>query len=377
MEKARFMGSFEKGFYLGLSCLSLLACEAHDEVLPWRPPFALDSSVASASTMATPPPADAARDASSELRDAERVPTDAGVAVPEAAADASEAVSATLPDTGPEASVIPPSTLNPKDPDCDMTGIWLARQTTRSEALLAGQFANNWYYLEYAQNGADVVVTKHANCGLEVQGSATVKVSRATADALLAHNSQVGRKGKMYKDGTGQCHFEMERWWSARGVDEARFAPTPRNSLLSLAQVAAADPLPVPARPDGAEDWENDGKLGMAVQISGILSGVRNTVQRDYAEWFTDSQHPVLPARDWAQDLDVRVTFVGEEVLFDPTSGLLAQLAQPDAAARHRVTLRFLGRSATDPRSVALLKANLFDTCLGVQAALPAKNNVD
>jgi hypothetical protein len=376
------MGSLKRGFYLGFSCLSLLACEAHDVVLPWRSSFpadAADASSSSSSVTSPPSPAPGAQDAGSTLHDAESAPIEAAVAVPDAAPVASEAsVEAATPppvDAGPEAQI--PAPPMPKDPDCDMNGIWAGRQTTRSEALLAGQFANNWYYLEYEQRGEDVVVTKHWNCGLEVQGSATVKVSRPTAEALLAHNSQVGRKGKMYKDTTGKCHFEMERWWSARGVTEARFVPTPRNATLSLAQVAAATPLPVPARPDGAEDWENDGKLGMAVQISGILSGVRNTVQRDYTEWSTDSVHPVVPALDFRQDLDVRVTFVGEEVLFDPLSGLLAQLAQPDGAARHRVTLHFLGRSASDPRAAALLKPVVFDTCQGVQALLPAKNNVD
>ena len=374
------MGSLHRTFYLGLSCLSLLACEAHDQVLPWRGPLTADASSMSSDVISPPPPAPGVQDAGSALPDAQSTPSEAAVAIPDAAPAAMEeaSVEASTPaplDAGPEAQVIAPPT--PKDPDCDMNGIWAGRQTTRSEALLAGQFANNWYYLEYEQRGEDVVVTKHSNCGLEVQGSATVKVSRATAEALLAHNTQVGRKGKMYKDSTGKCHFEMERWWSARGVNEARFVPAPRNATLSLAQVVATTPLPVPARPDGAEDWENDGKLGMAVQISGILSGVRNTVQRDYTEWSTDSVRPVTPARDWSQDLDVRVTFVGEEVLFDPLSGLLAQLAQPDGAARHRVTLHFLGRSASDPRAAALLKPEVFDTCQGVQALLPAKNNVD
>lgn len=378
------MGSFKLGFCLGLSCLSLLACEAHDEVLPWRPSFPADASSSSASAITTTPPADAGADAASAVRDAKGTQAEAAVADAAAAeaavvtdgasseADASEAGPFT-PDSGPPPVAAPVA----KDPDCDMNGVWIGRQTTRSEALLAGQFANNWYYLEYAQSGEDVVVTKHANCGIEVQGSATVKLSRASAEAVLQHNTQVGRKGKMYKDASGRCHFEMERWWSARGVTEARFVPSPRNAVLTLAQVAAATPLPVPARPDGAEDWENDGKLGLAVQISGILSGVRNTVQRDYTEWVTDSLRPVTPARDFTQDFDVRVTFVGEENLFDPTSGLLAQLAQPDAAARHRVTLRFLGRSASDPRAAALVKANIFDTCQGVQAALPAKGTLD
>jgi hypothetical protein len=367
----------------------LVACEAHDQVLRWQGPDlgsgpgtldaavpAPDASQGETGISVSPigSPSGGAMGASSEGG------LEAGGATPGPGttpdADAAPLGDASRPELD---AAVPPLPALPvaKDPECDMNGIWLGRQVTRSEALLAGQFANNFYYLEYAQTGEDVVVVKHWNCGVEVRGSATCKVSRATAEALRAHNTQMGRKGKMYKGSDGTCHFEMERWWSARGVDELRFVPTPRNMRVSVAQMKMDKPLPVPQRPDGAEDWENDGKLGLAVQVTGILSGVRNSVQRDFTEWYTDPARPIAPARDWPQDLKVGVVFEGEELLFDPTTGLLAQLAQPDIAAKHLVTLRFLGRSAADPRATALLRADVFEMCLAVQTALPAKDTLD
>lgn len=264
-----------------------------------------------------------------------------------------------------------------KDPDCDLNGVWAVRQVTRSEALLTSQFANNFFFFEFSHEGEDVVATKHLNCALVILGSATGRITRATADAILGHNSQVGRKGKMYKTSSGTCHFEMERFWYARGVTEARFVPKPRNASLSLAQMQADNPLPTPAQPDGAEDWENDGKLGMAVQLTGIIGGVRNSVTRDFSDWYTDDALPIPPQRDWQDDIRAVAHYEGEEVIFDPTTGLLAQLAQQDVTARNSLRLHFLGRDESDPRAAAVLHADPFETCQALQALLPEKASLD
>lgn len=263
----------------------------------------------------------------------------------------------------------------PSDPECDMNGIWIGRQTTRSEALGAGQFANNYYYMELRQDGDDVVVTKHFDCGIEVRGSVTVKITPATTKAMMMHNIKTGRKGT-FKRGSGDtCDFEMERYWNIRGADEERFAPSPRNTTMTLAQVVAANPLPTKEDQDGAEDWDKDGKPGVAWQIS-LGSSVRHTAQRDWIEWFSDPEHTITKSTDWPEDLLVRAKFDAEEVLFEASSPLVMSLSTVDASAPHSLALRFLGRDKTDARAQALIKADDFDTCLAIQAALPPQDGL-
>ncbi len=263
----------------------------------------------------------------------------------------------------------------PSDAACDMNGIWVGRQITQSEAEVIGsQFANNWYYLEFRQDGDDVVVTKHFDCGIEVQSpSLSVEIKPATAKALMQHNLQAGRKGTL-KKGTGTvCDFQMERFWSVRGAKEGKYVPSPRNSSQTIAEVSKSNPLPDKDNTTGAEDWDGDGKLGVAWEV---LGGTRNTVQRDWTRYFSDATHPFPAGTDFTKDIRVRAEFSNEENVLDPTSGLLARGAMPNATAKHNLTLRFLGRSKSDSRAQALLKADDYATCRAIQAALPAQDGL-
>jgi hypothetical protein len=262
-----------------------------------------------------------------------------------------------------------------KDTDCDLHGLWAARQVTLSRAIGAPQYASTWYFLELAQDGEDVIVTRHFDCGIEVKGTVSVKLTPATVRAFIAHNAQVGRKGSMHKR-EDQCKFSMERFWSVRGADEARFRPTGNESALDVAQVAAGNPLPTQGDTEGAIDWENDGQLGAAWQVTGIVSGTRNTVQRDWTEWFTDGTHTIEPSEDWAVDLITRVRFNNEENVLHASNATVSSGGTSDASAQHLLTLRFLGRSMQDERAKALVKAEKFDTCLAIQAALPAADDL-
>jgi hypothetical protein len=108
----------------------------------------------------------------------------------------------------------------PNDPECDFSGIWIAKQVTVSEALSLPQSSNNWYYLEFEQTGTDVRVSKHFDCGIEVRGSATVTLTRQTTEELITHNVQTGRTGTVTKQGS-TCSLQIARFWSIRGADEA------------------------------------------------------------------------------------------------------------------------------------------------------------
>lgn len=258
-----------------------------------------------------------------------------------------------------------------KDPSCDLNGIWIGRQNTLSLALFdTEQYANNWYYLELRQEGEEVVVTKHFDCGIEVQGTVLVQLRPETTRALMQHNSQVGRRGTFAKQADGTCAFQMERFWSVRGVSEETYVPMPRNAETAIP--ALQPKLPAKANVADTEDWDGDGNPGVTWVVSGLAKGDRYSSQRDWTRWFSATGYTVQAAGDFTSDLKVRADFSNEEVVYAPTALELDQVSAPKAGAPHVVTLRFLGRSSDDPRASALLKSDDFETCLAIQGALPA-----
>jgi hypothetical protein len=260
-----------------------------------------------------------------------------------------------------------------QDPDCDFNGIWIAKQITVSQALSLPQSSNNWYYLEFKQSGTAVQVSKHFDCGIEVHGSATVSMTRATTQALIAHNVQIGRKATLMKDGAN-CAFTADRFWSVRGADETRFVPNPtRDSMDSIAMVEMVKPLPKVGATDGAEDTDDDGQLGVAFQVTGIIAGTRNSVQRDWTRWFTDTGYTIPASTNWTSDIVIRADFDNQENVLDPSSGLLTSGSTPKADSKHVLKLRFLGRDKSDPRVAAIVHAADIDTCYAIQDAMPAE----
>jgi hypothetical protein len=265
--------------------------------------------------------------------------------------------------------------------DCNMSGIWVGHQVVQAVALGLNQFANSWYYLEIDQpaGSVDWTITKHFDCGQEIRGTVTVVLPPDTLKVHLVHNQQAGRKGKMGQNSTGQCEFSAERFWQLWGAPD-RFLPA-RNTVEEMSAIAMRIPLPSRAAPDGAEDWDNDGKLGVAYQATGIVSGTRNSVQRSWIQWFSNAQHTVTPATNW-NDITVRTDFDSEESTFDPPDGPLATTSTADRRpeAPNRVTLRFLGKTASDPRVTGLVRginpeadiAAALQTCQAIQGALPA-----
>jgi hypothetical protein len=259
------------------------------------------------------------------------------------------------------------------DPECDFTGIWIAKQATVSEALQIAATSNNWYYLEFKQSGTDVEVSKHYDCGIEVTGIVSVKLAKATLEALLPHNVQTGRKATLVRDGNN-CKFESARFWSIRGGDDARYLPNAtRDSEQSIKQVAMEKPLPTTSKTDGAIDVDNDGKLGVGFQVSGIVSGTRNSVQRDWTKWFTEPGFEIAASADWKNELKIRADFDNEESILDPPDGPLASGSTPKGNSKHTLRLRFLGRDASDPRVAQIVKSSQVDTCFAIQDAFPAE----
>jgi hypothetical protein len=257
-----------------------------------------------------------------------------------------------------------------KDPTCDLTGVWIAKQLSASRALDEVGSSNGFAYFEIEQSGTEFVVTKHYDCGGIALGGGTAYLSRESLQALAQHNNQTGRTGR-FELVDGKCTLDVARFWSLRGGDETRFLPDMRDSTMSMAELSSMRPLPTPSMPEGAEDWENDGELGVASQHTGLITGSRNGVQRDWDRWFTAPGYEVTPSMDFTTDITIRFEYEGEESVFAPTIGLLATKSEPAPEWDPVMRFRFLGRTTDDPRAQAFIKAEPVDTCYAVQDALP------
>jgi hypothetical protein len=332
---------------------------------PARPP----SSAAAGASGAPAKPADKSVADADAMGSAGQssMPVDASVPL------AGSTAMAMAPETPSDAGTNPPTSAGAQDADCDLSGIWIARQISVSEAIGVQAFSNNWYYIEIKQSGTTAELTRHYDCGIQIVGAVTVILPRNALEAQISHNSQTGRKLTVTKDGA-TCSLDSKRFWSIRGADEARYLPEGvRDSETSIRAVAMTTPLPTPDLTEGATDPDGDGKLGLAFEISGLLSGTRNSVQRDWTRWFTEAGYEIPPAMDWTSDLKLRADFDNEESVLDPREGLLASGSTPSATAKHQLSLRFLGRDASDPRATAIVKEAQVDTCYAIQDALPAQ----
>jgi len=272
--------------------------------------------------------------------------------------------------TASDGSVLMPGI--PAAKDCDLNGVWIARQQTVNVALGLPQTANNWYFFALHQDGEAFEVVEHFDCGIEVLGTVHVQLMPSTVEALIPHNLQRGRRGTMAKTADGHCAFEIDRFWSVRGMSEATYAPKDRFTKDSPETLAMQQPLPTQSNPAGAEDWDGDGELGIAWYITGIASGTRHSIQRDFTEWFSDSEFQITPSLSWTEDLVVRSNIGSEEVVLSASNPTLAGSGTPDGTAKHRVTFRFLGRDRNTDAARKLLKAKPFDTCSAIRDALPA-----
>lgn len=266
-----------------------------------------------------------------------------------------------------------------RDADCDMNGIWVVRMMSVTEALTLEQCASIYYYLELKHEGENVEVVNQFNCGIEGRGSSNGSLNDATMRALMPSNSQIGRKGTMTKGPDGTCQFKMDRFWVVFGADEAVYAPSPRNAEIPFTQEQASKPLPTTAT--GAIDFENDGKPGMAIVVTGAISGIRHSVQRASYVWLTNDRYKIMPSLDWATDIEAHADYYGEEVAIEvePADAvLLSAGANPVPTAQSaRATFRFLGRNASDPRVAALVVSadpksdGALQTCKNIVKALP------
>ncbi|HET6337627.1 MAG TPA: hypothetical protein VFG30_30585 [Polyangiales bacterium] len=262
------------------------------------------------------------------------------------------------------------SAPSPDDADCNLNGVWIARLTTFSHdsETYSVQTASNWFYYELEQSGHTVTVAKALDCGIlvSVSGSGDVTLTRETTRALLHPNDQAGRHGKFYKD-DDHCAFRFDRFYSTRGVDRTAYLPADTSHDPELSTFET--PLPTEQMPAGAEDWDEDGYLGIALDVAGL--GARHVVQRDWNEFWTDETTPVALRAD---EFVARADFDAQENVL-ATSGshdaLLRAITTPATDMRHRILFRRVARSPSEAAVAGVRVPDDLETCYKVQASLP------
>jgi hypothetical protein len=241
-----------------------------------------------------------------------------------------------------------------------MTGYWAGRATdyTVDTVLNNIQTSSNWYLFRFTQSGDTFKVAEEFDCGAHVTGSATVDYTPGTTRGLIYRNRMDGGGTRPARGGTskaagGGCAMTFDRWYSIRGVIDS-YLPADFSTKPTLASLtplpAEKDPVHATDFPSGAEDTDGDGIPGTSFSISGLVTGVRNSAQRDWREYATADAAPVaaaalqvaIPAQYDLQESVLRVTQCGNNC------PLIAAGANASQKVFGRLTLAFLGKTYSD-----------------------------
>ncbi|HEY8040711.1 MAG TPA: hypothetical protein VIF15_12990 [Polyangiaceae bacterium] len=277
-----------------------------------------------------------------------------------------------------------------RDTDCDMTGYWAGRATDYTKDAVLGnvQTSSNWYLFHLQQSGTDFQVVEQLDCGVHVTGSATVDYTPGSLRGMMYLNRMDGGGSRPARHGTSQaadggCAVTLDRWYNMRGGADA-LLPADFSTHPALASLpplpTVSDPVTSNDFPAGATDPDGDGIPGIGLHITGVFSGTRNEVQRDWKEYATAAGAPVKAG---ALSLDVRGTFDLQGSVLRVTDcgtacALIASAAHVDSAIPGRLTFAFIGKTPGSARVAPVvagvprqsLDADL-TTCANVRLMLP------
>jgi len=270
----------------------------------------------------------------------------------------------------------------PADADCDVRGYWIGRQTTISSALNGDQFASAWYVFQFLQDGETLTVGEQFDCGVVIKSAnafigVTVEMPDQTAVRLVEYNVQTGRSGSIRRGAGNNCDLSFERAHSVRGADPAQYLPG--GDPFSGADIIAlqgSHPLPTEDASEGALTGLNgDDKRGVKWVVSGIASGARWSVIRDWNEYFSNDAYPV-PAGTGRSSMVFGVRFDNEEAVLStdpPGNATLRSPGTPETNdPRNRLELMWLGADRSAPEVQALLgSGDVAYACGEVQQRLP------
>ncbi len=209
----------------------------------------------------------------------------------------------------------------PTSPNCDMNGRWLVAQRVLADAIGQKQASHNWFYYEINQNADQLVVTRGLHCGYEVVPITSLGAAvdaHQSWPAILAHDSDTGRKGTMAVTASG-CQLDIEKRYTVRGATVSFYGDP--NQAMPTASQKADSTTP------GWEDWDMDGHPGITLTVSegGSNLGDLYCAQRDWDQF-------AGPVASGSTKFSVPVTWGSEQdALGYSGSSLVTQSAAPDS----------------------------------------------
>ena len=265
-----------------------------------------------------------------------------------------------------------PLVSNPADAECNLAGVWAVVTKTRTQAASMDQIANRWYFFEISQDGEAVEVVRGANCQVRVEDddeiiSTVVTISDEALQGILDNSSPAGLRGTFSRNGD-VCDLDLERQYFVLGLPES-YLPLDPESRPDLADLP---PLPTEEDPDGAEDWDGDGQLGLGFQVASLASGTRSSVQRSYIEFDSDSNNPDYTIDLSSSEFTVNnLTAISESVL--SASGEFLKTVGTLEGTDHPVTFTRLGdtHETAELPSGAPLPEGDFDLCKTLEEEFP------
>jgi hypothetical protein len=283
-----------------------------------------------------------------------------------------------------------------KAEECDMTGFWVEREVDfqRDRIVNSVQTASTWHIYRFSQTGTTFQVEQDLECGVHIAGAASVDWAPATLRGLIYNNEEDPqgkhgpRHGTFTPDGQGGCVFTWDRWYYLHGAVEATYLPADFSTHPALADLPALPDETNPVHPTGADvagatDPDGDGLPGAAYRVTGPVSGVRESVEREYKEYATPAAQPVqshalefvVPAQFGQYDWEMTVLAVTQ---CGTACSLLAALATVAKDLNNRATLSFVGHTLDSDRVASVLKGNPRDnidadltTCANARLVLP------
>lgn len=173
-----------------------------------------------------------------------------------------------------------PSGDAPPNSKCDLSGRWLITERLIATGLGVKQASVAWRYYEIEQSGDKLAVAKGLLCGGQIQPVDAVSAAvdyHAAWPKILSQNPQGGRKGSAEATSSG-CSVAFDRATVVFGATTPHYLDMSR--ALPTEQASGSTP--------GWEDWDNDGKPGISLHVSGLASGTRYAATRTWATWKGD-----------------------------------------------------------------------------------------
>ncbi len=248
-----------------------------------------------------------------------------------------------------DAGVGPTSTVG-----CDLSGRWLVVVREVTTGLGAEEADHEWLYFEMAQTGSALTVTKGLSCGQNVVGISAVSANvddPKVWPAMLTYDVETGRAGTSVAMGS-ECAVSFDKFYEIVGATVSYYQ-NPSTTMPTPSQEATSGS-------PGWEDWDNDGKPGFTVNVTGLATGQIYLSSRRWNQWSgtipTGSNTFTIPD-DWNIESDL-LGYNG--------SSLLTETA--DATKDNDASLHFVSFARLSPSQAT---GDDSATCAAVRSLAP------